>query len=123
MSMIKKGPAKIYFLKLLLPAISAFFIAVTGLFIFNDYYVNKQSRMSSQRVIFKAFMSSIRQPLIQGSFLEARIRAEELLKYPEIACVEIKAEQTNLLNCTKDLSSLSSVNMIEEVLTFSPENS
>lgn len=95
---------KTSFLRLLLPALIAYSCIVSAFFIWHDFRANEASREQSQKLVFDTFYSSIRQPLLQGSTIEAEIRAQELLKNPQVLCVELQSHGSPVTECKRDLS-------------------
>ncbi len=88
-----------HFLKIVLPIVGIMWLGMTGLFTWNDYMVNLESRSASEELVSETFVLGVKQPLIQGSFIEAKIRAEALLKNSEIKCVRISVGQEIVLEC------------------------
>ncbi len=78
-----------HFLNIVLPVVGTIWLVMTCLFTWNDYQVNLDSRLMSEELIAETFITGIRQPLIQGSFVEAKIRAESLLKSKQVKCIGI----------------------------------
>lgn len=72
---------------------------MTGLFTWNDYRVSLESRSVSEELVSETFVLGVKQPLIQGSFIEAKIRAESLLKNSDIKCVRITVGQDVIQEC------------------------
>lgn len=115
-----------YFLGMLIPIVLVVSISISALFAWNDYQTNKVSRLDSQRLTFETFASVIRQPLIQGSLIEARIRAEALASHSQIECIEIKSTSETIKSCNKSKSnstSTSGLNQMKSDLYFSDDRS
>lgn len=112
-----------YFLRLLIPIVLVVSISMSALFAWNDYQTNRSSRLSSQNLIFKTFAAVIRQPLLQGSLVEAKIRSDELVQNPQLRCIDILTPSERIESCAKNISPVSrNLNKIEEQLFFSAEN-
>lgn len=107
-----------YFFILIAPTAIVFSILVVSLLLVNDFRVTEASRLESQKLIFQSFLYSIRQPLIQGSFVEARVRSKEMLNNKQINCIDIKTPETNIRECGLNGSGLKT-NLLNERLLFS----
>ncbi len=113
-----------YFLRLLVPIVLLVSTSISALFAWNDYQTNKASRLDSQRLTFETFAAVIRQPLIQGSLIEARIRADELSHNSQISCIEIKSISETIESCNKNRTfSGSGLNRMDADLYFSEDRS
>ncbi|MGE0631453.1 MAG: sensor histidine kinase [Pseudobdellovibrionaceae bacterium] len=111
-----------YFLRIFAPIVILVSIVISILSAWNDYQINKSSRIESQKLILETFTASVRQPLIQGSLIEAKIRANELTKNKQVPCVEISTPAEQVVRCQKDLSDKKGLNRVESDLYFSEEN-
>ncbi len=89
----------IFFLRIFVPIVMIFGACLSLFLAWNDYQVNLSSRLESQDLIFRAFLATIRQPLLQGSLVEAEIRAAELVKNRQVGCVEIQSQMNRIGNC------------------------
>ena len=113
-----------YFLGLLIPIVLLVSISISALFAWNDYQTNKVSRLDSQRLTFETFAAVIRQPLMQGSLIEARIRAEALANHSQIDCIEITSPSETIKTCNKaKIVSESGRNRMDTDLYFSDDKS
>lgn len=92
-----------HFLKIVIPIVAIIWIAMTGLFAWNDYQVNLASRLLSEVLIAETFITGIRQPLIQGSFIEAKIRSEAIAKSNQVQCVTINIGSEVIESCKKSV--------------------
>ena len=108
-----------YFIRLIAPTSILFSVFVVTFIIVNDYRVTEEARLESQKLIFQSFVASIRQPLIQGSFVEARIRSKEMLQGKEIACIEINSQEAKIKECGSSSNKAEKINILEEKLLFS----
>ena len=90
-----------YFLRIFIPIALLVSTAISGLLALNDYRVSKASRLDSQKLTFETFAAVVRQPIIQGSLTEARIRANELAQNSQISCIEIKSISETIQSCNK----------------------
>ncbi len=113
-----------YFLGLLIPIVLVVSLSISALFAWNDYQTNKASRLESQRLTFETFAAVIRQPLIQGSLIEARIRAEALASHSQIGCIEITSPSETIKTCNRGKVSLNAgLNRMDTDLYFSEDKS
>lgn len=113
-----------YFLGLLVPIVLVASLSISALFAWNDYQTNKASRMESQRLTFETFAAVIRQPLIQGSLIEARIRAEALASNSQIGCIEITSPSETIKTCNKSNAGKNTgLNRMDTDLYFSEDKS
>lgn len=113
-----------YFLRLLVPIVLLVSTLISALFAWNDYQTNKVSRLDSQKLTFETFAAVIRQPLIQGSLIEARIRAEELTRNSQISCIEIKSASETIQSCNKNKVGVTAgLNRMDVDLYFSEDKS
>ena len=111
-----------HFFRVLTPIVVTVSVLISGLFAWREYETNYASRIESQDFIFKSFLSVVKQPLIQGSFIEARIRAEELLKHSQINCVRIQAQSESLENCKSPKTSSANIHRLESNILFSEDS-
>lgn len=112
-----------YFLRIFIPIVLLVSTIFSGLLAWNDYEVNQASRLDSQKLTFETFAAVVRQPLIQGSLVEARIRANELAQNPQIFCIEIKSVSETIQSCNKLKSSSSGLHRMDRDLYFSDDAS
>ncbi len=112
-----------YFLGIFIPIVLIVSTIISLLLAWNDYQANRTSRLESQKLIFSTFSATIRQPLIQGSLVEAQIRADVLARYGQIACIEIKASSETIKSCKKETLSQSGLHLMESDLYFSEDMS
>lgn len=108
-----------YFIRLIAPTSILFSVFVVSFIIVNDYHVTEEARLESQKLIFQSFVASIRQPLIQGSFVEARIRSKEMLQGKQIACIEIDSQEAKIKECSNSWDKAEKLNILGEKLLFS----
>lgn len=112
-----------YFLRIFIPIVLLVSTVFSGLLAWNDYRVNKASRLDSQKLTFETFAAVVRQPLIQGSLIEARIRASELAQNSQIYCIEIKSISETIQSCNKQKTSSSGLHRMDTDLYFSEDAS
>lgn len=120
----KNSPTKSinsYFLRIFIPIGLIFSVVMSSFLSWNDYKINKSSRLESQKLIFEMFVATVRQPLLQGSLIEAKVRATELLKNKQVACIQITTNSEIIISCEKNVSS-KILNKIESDLYFNEEN-
>ncbi len=108
---------KTSFLRLLLPVLALYSFIVTSVFVWHDFRINVESRKQSQQLIFETFYSSIRQPLLQGSTIEAEIRAQELMKNAQVLCVDIQFQSRLIVQCKRDLAQFTT-NVVASKFSF-----
>lgn len=112
-----------HFLKIVIPIVAIIWLAMTGLFAWNDYQVNLASRLSSEDLIAETFITGIRQPLIQGSFVEAKIRSEALAKSNQVKCVTITMSSEVIESCKKMESKMKYDNAITKAIFLDDQES
>jgi signal transduction histidine kinase len=118
---VKEISIRTYFLKIVLPIVGVVWLAMTGLFTWNDYNVNLESRSVSEELVSETFVLGIKQPLIQGSFLEAKIRAESLLKSSEVKCIKVIVGSDLIHDCPESFAAGRFVHQINKSIFFSDE--
>src|ERR1700739_5068165 len=91
------------FLRLLAPVLFVYSVVMIGFFVWHDTEINEQSKNKSERLVFETFYSSLRQPLLQGSHTEARFRADELMKNPQVLCVDLKIRNDPIVQCKAEI--------------------
>lgn len=111
-----------FFLRIFIPIVLLVSSAFSVLMAWSDYESNRFSRLESQKIIFETFAAMIRQPIIQGSFVEARIRANELAKNPQIACIEITTAAETIKSCNGSKTVASGHYKMDANLYFSQDN-
>jgi len=112
-----------YFLRIFIPIVLLVSTSISALFAWNDYKANKTSRLESQKLILETFAATIRQPLLQGSVIEARIRANELVKNRQVYCIEITSMSETIQSCKKIKDVSDGLNRMETDLYFSEDRS
>jgi signal transduction histidine kinase len=112
-----------FFLWIFIPIVLLVSAASSVLMAWSDYETNRSSRIESQKLIFETFTTMIRQPLVQGSFIEARIRADELANNPQIACIEIASNSETIKSCNKSNKGSSGLFEMTTNLYFSEDKS
>jgi len=71
----------------------------TGIQIYRDFKEAKVAREDSQAIVSKLAVQSLRAPLVQGSFIEAKMRARSIQESTQVACVEISAKDVPVAEC------------------------
>jgi len=71
----------------------------TTIQIYRDFEEAKAARKDHQNVISKLAVQTLRAPLVQGSFIEARLRAQNVVENSQIACVTITAKDVPVISC------------------------
>lgn len=117
-----KSSIRTYFTVLLLPTVILFSFGVTVLLSVNDYKVSKSSRLESEALILETFVSAVRQPLLQGSYIEAQIRANSLMKNNQVACVQVWANQEIVVNCEKSRMTDKEYHRVEMPIFYGDDN-
>lgn len=75
---------------------SGFAISVQS---YRDFKETKVAREESQRAVADLLLKSLREPLIQGSYVEAKLRAQSTSEIPHVACISIKAKDIPIESC------------------------
>lgn len=122
-SQVKTRSINRYFLRIFIPIVLLVSTAISALLAWNDYEANKTSRLESQKLILETFAATIRQPLLQGSVIEARIRANELVKNKQVYCIEITSMSETIQNCKNLKEASDGLNRMETDLYFSEDRS
>lgn len=112
-----------FFLWIFIPIVLLVSGAFSVLIAWSDFETNRTSRLESQKLIFKTFAAMIRQPIIQGSFIEARIRADELARNTQIACIRIASSSEIIDSCNKDKTASKGLHRMDADLYFSEDKS
>lgn len=115
----KKYSINKYIFRIFAPMAILISLVISALLSLSEYKTNLKSRRESQRVMLATFSSSIRQPLIQGSLVEVQIRADELISYGDVYCVEVKTQNDSVKSCKKTLSSKEYLETSEANIKFS----
>lgn len=71
----------------------------TGIQIYRDFKEAKIAREDSQAIVSKLAVQSLRAPLVQGSFIEAKMRARSIQESTQVVCVEISAKDVPVAEC------------------------
>ena len=74
----------------------------TTIQIYRDFEEAKAARKDHQTVVSKLAVQTLRAPLVQGSFVEARLRAQSIMENSQIACVTITAKDVPVTSCELD---------------------
>ncbi|MBX2995363.1 MAG: HAMP domain-containing histidine kinase [Bdellovibrionaceae bacterium] len=74
----------------------------TTIQIYRDFEEAKAARIDHQNVVSKLAVQTLRAPLIQGSFVEVRLRAQSIIQNSQVACVTITAKDVPVTNCESD---------------------
>lgn len=86
--------------------------AATTIQIYRDFEEAKAARKDHQNVVSKLVTQTLRAPLVQGSFIEARLRAQSIMENSQVTCVAITAKDVLVTDCelaSEEKSSLYSV--------------
>ncbi len=67
--------------------------------IVHSFNETKLAREDYQRVVSDLLIDSLRAPLIQGSFVEAKLRAESAYRIPKVTCVSVAAKDNEVTQC------------------------
>lgn len=71
----------------------------TTIQIYRDFEEAKAARKDHQNVVSKLAVQTLRAPLIQGSFIEARLRAKNIMETSQVSCVAITAKDVPVTKC------------------------
>lgn len=74
----------------------------TTIQIYRDFEEAKAARKDHQNVVSKLAVQTLRAPLIQGSFVEVRLRAQSIVQNSQVACVTITAKDVPVTDCELD---------------------
>lgn len=111
-----------FFLRIFIPIVLLVSSAFSVLMAWTNYESNRSSRLESQKLIFETFAAMIRQPIIQGSLIEAKIRADELAKNPQVACIEIKTTSETIKSCNQSKAKSTGLYEMTTPLYFSQDS-
>lgn len=73
--------------------------AATTIQIYRDFEEAKAARKDHQNVVSKLVTQTLRAPLVQGSFIEARLRAQSIMENSQVTCVAITAKDVPVTDC------------------------
>ena len=74
----------------------------TTIQIYRDFEEAKAARKDHQNVVSKLAVQTLRAPLIQGSFVEVRLRAQSIVQNSQVACITITAKDVPVTGCELD---------------------
>ncbi|MGE3680996.1 MAG: sensor histidine kinase [Bdellovibrionales bacterium] len=107
-----------FFGAIILAVIVIYSGVATTVQIIREFNETKKAREDYQRVVSNLLISSLQAPLIQGSFVEAKIRANSSFDIPQVACVEISTMDRPIATCEKPIPSSSEIFEIREKVYF-----
>ena len=81
------------------------------------------TRNSYQELVANLVVNSLREPILQGSFVETRERAKALLQNKQVACLSISISNSSILNCTESELKTPYINKAEKTLKFNEDDS
>ncbi len=88
-----------FFGAIILAVIVIYSGVATTVQIFREFNETKRAREDYQRVVSNLLIKSLQAPLVQGSFVEAKIRANSSFDIPQVACVEISTKDRPIATC------------------------
>ncbi len=81
------------------------------------------TRESYQELVANLVVNSLREPILQGSFVEARERAKGLLQNKQVACLSIYFSSSPVLKCTESELKTPYINKTQRTLKFTDNSS
>jgi signal transduction histidine kinase len=107
-----------FFGAIILAVIVIYSGVATTVQIFREFNETKKAREDYQRVVSNLLIKSLQAPLVQGSFVEAKIRATSSFDIPQVACVEISTMDRPIATCEKPLPSSHEMFEVREKVYF-----
>lgn len=86
--------------------------------IYRDFEEAKAARKDHQNVVSKLAIQTLRAPLVQGSFVEARLRAQSIMENSQIACVTITAKDVPVTSCELDAEKKASLYSVTDEVFY-----
>ena len=90
----------------------------TTIQIYRDFEEAKAARIDHQNVVSKLTIQTLRAPLIQGSFVEVRLRAQSISQNSQVVCVTITAKDVPVTNCELDSEKKASLYAVTDEVFF-----
>jgi len=90
----------------------------TTIQIYRDFEEAKAARIDHQNVVSKLAIQTLRAPLIQGSFVEVRLRAQSISQNSQVVCVTITAKDVPVTNCELDSEKKASLYAVTDEVFF-----
>lgn len=88
-----------------------------------DFEHEKKSHTSYQLQISDLMSSSLREPIIQGSYVEINLRIQSFLKQPHVLCIAIKNLSIPIANCEPRMLKSNHVFETKNTLYYNTETS
>lgn len=107
-----------FFGAIILAVIVIYSGVATTVQIFRGFNETKKAREDSQRVVSNLLIKSLQAPLIQGSYVEAKLRANSSFDIPQVACVEILTRERPIATCEKPVATSSEMFQVSEKVFF-----
>lgn len=107
-----------FFGAIILAVILIYSGVATTVQIFRGFNETKKAREDYQRVVSNLLIKSLQAPLIQGSYVEAKLRANSSLDIPQVACVEILTKEMPIATCEKPIPASSEMFEVSEKVFF-----
>jgi len=107
-----------FFGAIILAVIVIYSGVATTVQIFREFNETKSAREDYQRVVSNLLIKSLQAPLIQGSFVEAKLRANSSFDIPQVACVEISTMDRPIATCEKPIPSSNEMFEVKEKVYF-----
>lgn len=92
--------------------------AATTIQIYRDFEEAKAARKDHQNVVSKLVTQTLRAPLVQGSFIEARLRAQSIMENSQVTCVVITAKDVPVTNCDLAFDTNSNLYSVSDELFY-----
>ncbi len=90
----------------------------TAVHILHGFRETKTERETSQQVVANLLVDSLRAPLIQGSFIEAKLRANPSKPIPRVTCVSIKVKNEQVASCDQGIAAAKEVYSVVDYVYF-----
>jgi len=107
-----------FFGAIILAVIVIYSGVATTVQIFRGFNETKKAREDYQRVVSNLLIKSLQAPLIQGSYVEAKLRANSSFDIPQVACVEISTKERPIATCDKPIPASSEMFEVSEKVYF-----
>ncbi len=98
-------------------------IATTVIQVWRESRELVATRESYQELVANLVVNSLREPILQGSFVETRERAKALLQNKQVACLSIYVSNSPVLKCTESELKTPYISKTQRALKFTDNNS
>lgn len=107
-----------FFGAIILAVIVIYSGVATTVQIFREFNETKKAREDYQRVVSNLLIKSLQAPLVQGSYVEAKLRANSSFDIPQVACVEISTKERPIATCERPIPTSSEMFEVSEKVYF-----